>query len=305
MDENRAKDLIAKLKRMAQRDSGPEGKNAAASARELERKYGLDVRLPEKQDLSERIVFVVSPRSVAWRFTLLKGVAVTYGCSTNTTANKDRFWIWLSGDPQVLLRARAHYEFLAGAVEHLTERYERQTQSTPPFLRFRAEPDFDAKSFAEGASNAIHNRMTKPFEGDHSVTVVTAHDPKNPVPAEKRRRTVYAKPEYHGSPETNVRVSVDAGEVPYWARAGYEVGNKVVNPKPFPQIFGGIEELHLPLSIERPLRYSGLYRVADLLRITPQELLSVRGIGHARTRAIGMALQRFGCALRPRRSRIS
>lgn len=307
MDENRIIDRVAKLLRIASRDPGPQGNTAKRIAKKLMAKHRIDVRLPEKKDTAEQIVFVVSPRSVAWRSKLLEGVAVTYGCTTKTTANKDTFWIWLNGDPQVLLRARAHYEFLAGAVEHLTDQYEKRIQPVPSFFRSRRPPRFDAKSFADGVSNAIHNRMTKKtFDGEHTITIVNAHDPENPVPAERSRRTVFAEPEFRGeAPTNNVRVQVDGAEVPYWAREGYRVADQVVNPRPYPQIFGGIEELSLPAQVERPLRCSGLGRVADLLRITPQELLSVKGIGHARSLAIEKALRRFGCALRPRRSRIS
>jgi hypothetical protein len=83
------------------------------------------------------------------------------------------------------------------------------------------------------------------------------------------------------------------------------MGTELVDPKPFPVVFGGLEALGLPDSIRDVLEKAGLHEVCDLLRITPGELSSIRGIGKARKKAIAEALRRWGCALRPASSRVS
>jgi hypothetical protein len=305
---DRVADRVAKLLRIAARDPGPQGKTAARIAREIQKKHGLDVRLPETCDSADSIVFVVSQRSVAWRSKILDGVAETYGLETRITSTKQKkgrsFSVWLMGDPQALGLARCHYEFLAGSIEHLTASYESGLHNKERLWSRR----FDACSFAEGAASAVCDKMTQKRrrDPDQKVDVVAVHhDPRRPVPATSQR-VVWVRPEYDPTPRIGGEdVSIDAGRSTYWARGGYRMGKDFINPRPYPVVFGKLEALGLSRQILDVLHGAGLDHVADLLRITPRELSSIPGIGKARRGTIAQALRRWGCALRPVSSRVS
>jgi hypothetical protein len=317
VDEGRRKiaSKIAKLLRRAEREDGPEADTARRMAERLMARHGVEVELHEFDQgpdplIDERLVMVLRDRRRSmWSQFLLQQVAPLYWCTNKQQEVRAEDVIWMFyvvGPPGQIEPASIHFEYLRRKVQQIAKfvgsTLGRSPLDFPSARRGRRPTPYVTHDprVIDGVHWGVMDGLLKNLERKRaaqpaSPSVDDAREDTHTVVRLGQVLALLPAPEHLAVQGDEIAVcasgerpfgsgfepppDVSAPEPAYWAwQAGMEAVG-LTDPEPPEVVYKAVCVLGVPDSVVEALRSTGVFTVAQLIRMRPSALLEINNVG--------------------------